>query len=421
LRADLYKFLSQARQPRGKQMEKFQPDKTIVTQVIDALAAVAQLDVSLRAPFWLDDPADESAGEILACSNGLLFLPTQASMEHTPKLFNLSALDYEFDPDAAEPRRWLRFLHDLWGGDQEAIDTLQEWFGLLLSSETRFQKMLLLIGPKRSGKSTIARMIAAVIGRDSITNPTLSGLGEPFGMQSLIDKPVAIIPDARMGRQADVAKVVESLLAISGEDSVEVRRMYRSKWSGRLPTRFSILSNEVPRFADASEAIASRFLVLTITVSFYGHEDLGLFDKLIPERPSILKWALAGLQRLKQRGYFIQPKSGREDRDTLYDLASPIGAFVDERCSIDAALAVSCADLFSSWQTWCKSNGRDHSGTAQGFSRDLHAAFPSVHTYQPKIEGRRPRWFSGIGLNEEEHKRLGRLARIVDATKRRQP
>ena len=61
---------------------------------------------------------------------------------------------------------------------------------------------------------------------------------------------------------------------------------------GKLETRFVILTNELPRLTDASGALASRFITLVLTESFYGREDLGLTDKLAGELPGILNWAL---------------------------------------------------------------------------------------------------------------------------------
>ena len=55
---------------------------------------------------------------------------------------------------------------------------------------------------------------------------------------------------------------VERLLSISGEDTLTIDRKYRDPWTGRLPTRFMILTNELPRFTDSSGALASRFVDL---------------------------------------------------------------------------------------------------------------------------------------------------------------
>src|SRR5205823_4427329 len=78
----------------------------------------------------------------------------------TPRLFVTAALDYPFTMDAQPPERWLAFLDDIFDCDQLQIDLLREWAGYLLTYDTRQQKMLLLIGPTRSGKGTIARVLA---------------------------------------------------------------------------------------------------------------------------------------------------------------------------------------------------------------------------------------------------------------------
>ena len=98
-------------------------------------------------------------------------------------------------------------------------------------------------------------------------------LANNFGLAPLIDKPLAIISDARLSGRSDQAVIVERLLSISGEDILSVDRKHREPWTGSLPTRFLLLSNELPRLSDASGAMASRFVVLTLRNSFYGRED----------------------------------------------------------------------------------------------------------------------------------------------------
>jgi putative DNA primase/helicase len=53
---------------------------------------------------------------------------------------------------------------------------------------------------------------------------------------------------------------------------------------------------------------------------------------LVGAGPGILNWALAGLDRLNKRGYLLQPASGCATVRKMEDLASPVGAFVRERC-----------------------------------------------------------------------------------------
>jgi putative DNA primase/helicase len=159
-----------------------------------------------------------------------------------------------------------------------------------------------------------------------------------------------------------------------------------------------VLSNELPRLADASGALASRFIVIVMTRSFYGREDLGLYSKLVAELPGILNWAIAGWQRLTSRGYFDPPASSAEAVQDLEDLSSPIGAFLREQCIIRPGRTVLVAHLFAKWQEWCAKQGRDHPGTVQSFGRDLRTTVPSIRVIQPRTDDARGRCYDGVGL-----------------------
>ena len=45
----------------------------------------------------------------------------------TPALFNINAIDFDYDPAPEPPERWIRFLEQLWGDDLESVKLLQEW------------------------------------------------------------------------------------------------------------------------------------------------------------------------------------------------------------------------------------------------------------------------------------------------------
>ena len=308
VRAVIYEFLEHARRLVNDRLISFNPNRNKVGDVQDALAAAAQLPGAVRAPSWIDAEPHADATDIFACSNGLLHLPTRTLLPHTPVFFSVNAVEYAYDAWVSEPAEWLRFLHLLWPQDSETIATLQELFGVLLTNDTRHQKAFLIVGPKRSGKGTIARLLTALLGADNVAGPTLSGIGQNFGLAPLIGKPLAIISDARLSGRADQHLIAERLLAITGEDALTIDRKYQGAWTGRLPTRFLILTNELPRLADASGALASRFVVLTLRQSFYGREDQGLTERLLTELPGILNWAMVGRDRLAARGHFLQPR-----------------------------------------------------------------------------------------------------------------
>jgi putative DNA primase/helicase len=398
LRARLYAFLENC-VGGGRKPKRVKPNKGMINNVLDGLRAATHLDAATEPPAWLGRFAGLAAADIIACTNGLLHIPTLTLLPLTPHSFSLSALDFGFAPEAPPPAALLEFLAQLWGDDIEAIDTLQEVCGYCLTADTNQQKAFLLVGPKRSGKGTIGRLLRALIGPDNTVVPTLASLGANFGLAPLIGKRLAIISDARLGGRADQQAIAERLLSITGEGAITVDRKFRDAWTGRLQTRFLILSNELPRLADVSGALISRFIVLTLSESFYGREDLGLTDRLLGELPGILNWSLAGLARVRERGHFVQPASGAEAVQTLEDLGSPVRTFLRDRCYIGPQYRTERGILYRAWCDWCSTQGRDHPGPLETFGRDLRAVLPTIKTTQPRdADGTRQRFYQGVGL-----------------------
>src|SRR5262249_50183589 len=160
------------------------------------------------------------------------------------------------------------------------------------------QKIMLLVGPTRSGKGTIARLISKLLGgAANVIGTSFDDMGDRFGLQTFIGKTLAVISDAHFVGK-DVARAVERMLSISGEDPVMINRKGEPHWNGVLPTRLMILANKLPRLNDASIAIVGRMIILQLTKSWLGKEDHKLGDKLERELPGILIRSLDALTRL---------------------------------------------------------------------------------------------------------------------------
>jgi putative DNA primase/helicase len=388
---------------KGKLPEAKRVTRTIVSNATLALQGLALLPGSVEAPAWLAGKGPFPADGVIPTANELVYLAGQPSangkpsrLPATPAFFCTYSLPFHFNPNAPDPIEWHRFLKSVWPNDPDSIATLQEWFGYCLLPDTRQQKILALIGPKRAGKDTIGRVLSNLVGTDNTAGPTLASLASAFGLAPLIGKPLAIVSDARITGRTDSGIIIERLLTISGEGRVTIDRKYLEAWTGKLTTRFVLISNELPRLTDASGALASRLVILRLTESFYGKEDKGLFNRLVPELPGILLWAIQGWRRLQQRGHFLQPESGATLVEAMEELSSPILAFTRDLCEIGPGKEIECKILFARWQNWCDGVGRREYGTIQSFGKDLAAAHPAIATRATNEHNVRTRYFTGI-------------------------
>ena len=395
--AACYLSLEHATFAAEKGFAAWNPNKHRISNVLDAAKALNHLPRHVDPPFLLPDGSAVDS-ELTVMENGVLHLPTRTLRPHTRDLFTTTALPFDYAPDTQPPLRWLTFLSQIWP-DQASIETLAEIFGYFVAGTTSQQKIFALIGPRRSGKGTIFRVLGALLGKENVVSPTMAGLNTQFGLQPLIGKLAALVPDARFSSRHDA--VTERLLSISGEDALTIDRKYKKAWTGQLQTRFFVATNETPRFADASGALASRFIALPMVKSFYGSENVGLTAELLSEIPAIFNWALDGLDRLRSRGYFQPPESSRVAVDQMQDLASPVFAFVKGECVIGEGHSLPVDDLWRHWKTWCETeNCRE--GTKSSFSRNLRAAFPEISDTRPSINGKRVRVYQGIALQDDD-------------------
>lgn len=392
-------------QNRMPAWQDFDINKAKLSEILEAMKHQIIIDRMVAAPSWIYDGLPVAypelpANEMIACQNLLVHAGSRRGYSHTPNLLNHFSVPYSYDANADVPDTWMRFLHELWPDDIESIETLQEIFGYLLTRRTDLQKMFMLIGPPRSGKGTIIRVLTAMLGNaQNVTSISMADLNQPFGLEEVVDKTLAIMQDARF-RSRDDGMAVERILSITGEDPVSVSRKFKALLTIRLPVRFLLVSNELPKMQDESGALRTRMLMLRLRKTVdEARRDNRLTDKLIAELPGILNWSLDGLQRVASRRAFVQPKSAEDDLDLMADLSSPKKAFIDDCCHVGPMLETPKDELFQLWRTWC-----DKTNTMPGnkvhFSRDLFAAVSDSRPGKMTIDGKRVQTYRGIGISE---------------------
>lgn len=345
---------------------------------------------SLSEPFWLSEqPQGWEPEDVIQAANRLVHLPSFVSghrtsyIEKTPTFFSTYSLAYDFKFNSyggsvEPPPIWGKFLDSVFPGDTDSIKCLQEFFGYFCTPDTGQQKIWMLIGPKRSGKGTIIRVLRHMLGEKNVAFPTFKSLTNDFGKQALLGKSLAVFPDARITARTDTGDVVECLLSISGEDAQSINRKHLDFINKKLYCRFLISTNELPRLTENSGALVSRAIVLKFIHTFIGNEDIELESKLLPEIPFILRWALDGWKRLKENKQFTQPESGKNAVEDFLNLSSPISHFIGDCIDSDPEFTSDTRSLFMCYKNWCEWQNRDIVGDMLNFTRNLGSALPGL-------------------------------------------
>lgn len=353
----------------------------------DALAALG--DICHRS-----SKSDQTPGMFLS---NLWLDADMKPTDYSPLVWNTSVASYRWEVKAQCPN-FLAWLADIFSvGD---VDLFRQWLGYLISGRTDLQKMLVIIGPRRSGKGTLLWLMEELLGPGSTASiADLAAMSKTFGLEPLVGARLAVMPDVRWNTK-DASDAVPHILSITGTDSRDVDRKNRGVWRGRLGVRFVACSNDTPSLADASGALAGRMLMMSMDKSFYGREDPELQSRLRVELPGILQWALGGLRELQHVGRFTEPESSQEAREEVRQAGNPTYLFLEDECKIGPYGWITLDTLYAAYDTWCRRYGH-RPLAAHTFSRQLQNTFRGrikSDRQRRSSDGERERILRGVTL-----------------------
>ena len=299
----------------------------------------------------------------------------------TDNLFNTIKLPYDFDASATCPM-WLAFLKSLWGSEtSDRSLALQEWVGHMMIPDITMQKIALLHGVPRSGKSTIGKIIQRVIGGENSVSTNLQAIAMDHGLAGFVGKTMAVLFDAHLGSRGQGERALEVLKGISGGDPQDINRKFHDTYSVTLTTRIMMICNEMPKLKDSGDALLARLIPFRFEKSFLGHENPTLEMDLTKELPGIALWALEGVKRYITRGSLSIPKEGTVDLLDLKRVLNPVSAFLDD-CLIYPAIGPNgCTpipDLHKLWLAWCEEGYITYIESKDRFLSKLRALIPGV-------------------------------------------
>ena len=380
---------------KGPTTEPYKANDNKIRSIQSAAKAVCTIQD--EPPCWLSKGDHPAPRNLAVFSNGILDVKTGQLMAATPDLFVTAAAPYPYDTLARCPR-WMQFLQEVFGEDEESIRLLREWFGYCLVRDRSHEKLMLLIGRTGSGKGTTMTALEAMLGSDQCASASFSSLAGDFGLQSLIGKSVVLVPDARLSRRSDVARALEVILTVSGFDTVDIGRKFLPTLRCILPGRITIGTNEFPNLPDHTQALERRLLLLQFKTSFVDQMDIHLKECLQREAPGIANWALDGLRCLRETGKFTVPKSTAKVRQEFMTYISPMAAFVEECCEIDPRAYILANQFRDAWQAWA--SGPPVSWSMQKIGMDLCNHVAGCSNVRRRIHGQRTHIYEGIKLTE---------------------
>ena len=219
------------------------------------------------------------------------------------------------------------------------------------------EKAVIMIGPSRSGKGTIIRVMQALLQKAAGVFH-LPQLDSGKVLASLRENNVGIDPDTASPEKKNARQIVGLFKSITANEPISVQLIYTQKtWQGALHCKLLLAANSVPTMWDDSAATANRWIPLVFDRSFLGKEDPTLAKRLIAELPGIAVWALAGLQRLMAQGRFTMPESSLNELDNMIQSGSPVEQFIAECLTFGTDHRIADSTIWTAYGAWVARTG----------------------------------------------------------------
>jgi len=346
--------------------------------------------VQLKSLIPLEREMNELNGYV-NLRNGMLNLENRKLYPHNQDFYSTIQLPIEYNEKAVFPR-FLEFLLEIFEGDEERIDLVQEFMGYSLVPDTRFEKALLMLGQGANGKSTLIRVWEHIIGKENYSSVALGNLQNEFHRVKLHKRLLNIAAEVRDTtlEQADYFKRI-----VTG-DTIDAAHKFKDVFEFRPFARLVFAMNKVPRVKDTSHAFYRRLLIVPFNRVFEPHEqDKELQKKLVAEADGVFLWALRGLDRLYDNDCFTEPKVVREALDEYRRENNPVVAFVEDCCNLDTEFSTSKNTLYEEYKNYCDTYGFK-AASVSTFFKELYGAYLSLKAVRPRTDEGREQVIEGI-------------------------
>tara|TARA_B100000315_G_scaffold73188_1_gene66790 strand:- start:353 stop:1843 length:1491 start_codon:yes stop_codon:yes gene_type:complete len=275
-------------------------------------------------------------------------------------------------PVEGKPIRWLKFLDEIFAGDQDVINFIQVLCGYALTGSTREEKLFFLYGSGANGKSKFLETLTYIWNNYAtrIAPTTLLNKGfsdHPTEIAKLAGARLAIGSELPAGEIWDDQKLKE----LTGGDTVTARLMRQDFFEFKPQFTVLLAGNRIPQMKHVGEAERRRFVLIPFNVTIPSEKrDPKLGEKLEKEAGQILTWCIKGAGMYYNSGLKIPSSILNASQDYL-DSEDVVGEFLKTQLTPVSGEETEISLLVKAANDWFCSNSYDRSVDPRSLRKEL--------------------------------------------------
>jgi putative DNA primase/helicase len=315
---EIYKRVSRI---KGNNLSKRHSDYKAIVAVVGILASKELLEAGALGVNF---------------ANGFLDIDGELH-PHSPTFGQTHTMPFNYVPErAGECHKWLAFLEQVWGNDPDYGDkvaALQEAFAVtMFGNATQYHRAILLYGRAKTGKSTVLKVLKAMMPPAAVSSIVPQEWSKQFVMVKMV------------GKTLNVCGELSEMVPIDGPafKSVVEGEVQTTEYKGQDKFDFKpvaaqwFASNFLPLSRDGSDGFLRRWLIL-----YFGHpvsdadKVIDYHDVLVSEeREAIAAWAIQGMSRVLAKRDFTLPASHYEQLNSVRRSNNMVAAWLQDNRTV---------------------------------------------------------------------------------------
>jgi putative DNA primase/helicase len=263
----------------------------------------------------------------------------QSLRNFNAKDFLTYQLPFEFDETADCPM-FQKYLDEVLP-EKELQNIVAEFFGYIFTKGLKMEKAMLLYGSGANGKSVLFDIINALLGRENISNFSLSNLLEEHNRALIAYKLL------NYGSEINATKTRDEFKNLVSTEPIQARLKYGNSFTMENYAKLAFNCNELPKDFDHQNAYFRRLLIIPFRVTVpENRQDKTLAGKIIKsELAGVFNWIIDGLKRLLKMEKFTQSEIVKQTLESYKRESDSVICFVEEQPEIvGLSLKIAYAD-----------------------------------------------------------------------------
>lgn len=317
-------------------------------------AVVSSVCNLIQAEVFLADDVFDSNKDLITFKDCTLVVSTGEVRPHSPTDYVTSKLPFTYDP-TAQSTEWLLALT---ATDPANLPFLQEFSGLSLTPETKYEIGVWCWGDPGSGKSTFISGLETMLGARCCTLGLAEIERSPFALSQIPGKTLAISTE----QPSTYVRCFHTLNTLISGESIKWEQKFVKSETLRPYVKLLWAMNDLPRIDGAGVGLFRRI----VPVPWYqiANPDPKVKEAVLKAGPAVFNWAYEGLRRLNQRGRFDIPEGLLAEREA-YRVQNDVpqmflidtferGENLDDQGNY---IKISASGLYRIYRKWCTDTG----------------------------------------------------------------